>query len=184
LLLVIIDTHDPHNVAACMRSAEAFGIQNIDVVTLKQSSRPSPVSRGVDGWLDRKAHTSVDDCVKELRAKGFALAAGYPRQDAVPLSKVPVDKPLAVIFGNEKDGVHSSWLSHLDYAFTIPMFGFVESLNISVSCAISLHDLSQRGRERADFYLSSAEQSKLLNQWICTHIPSFEKQLEILRQQR
>lgn len=185
LRLVVQDVHQPHNVSACLRSADAFGLDLVDVVTLKQNFKPSTVARGVDGWLSIKRHTAVKDCVAGLRADGFRLVAGLPRQDARSLYELPAGEKLAVIFGNEHAGIATEWLEHIDYPFTIPMVGMVESLNISVSAAITLAHLTRAARAavpRDQYFLSSEAQEALLGKWICAQVPSWEAELARLRE--
>lgn len=178
--LVIQDVHQPHNVSACLRSADAFGIDTVDIVTLKESFKPSTVARGVSGWLTVHKHKSVADCVAVLRAGGYHIVAGLPRQDSVPLYDLPVTRRLAVVFGNEHAGIDSEWLKHVDHPFTIPMVGMVESLNISVSAAITLAHLTHTARAAVDpaaYFLNAAERELLLNTWITEQIPSWEGEL-------
>jgi tRNA (guanosine-2'-O-)-methyltransferase len=166
LRLVIQDIHHEHNVSACLRSADAFGIARVDVVTLHESFKPSTAAKGVEQWLILQRYRQIEACADDLRAQGFALAAGYPDAGSVPLHALPLDRPLAIVFGNEHDGVDDAWKEHLDYRFTIPMVGMVESLNISVSCAITLQALRFRlESSHADFKLSGEEQAQLLNHW-------------------
>lgn len=181
--LVVQDVHQPHNVSACIRSADAFGIQDIDVVTLNQAFKASTVAKGVAHWLTIKRYRSVADCVKVLRQSGYKIAAGLPRQDAVSLYDLPLDQPLAVVFGNEHAGIDSEWLEHVDHAFTIPMVGLVESLNISVSCAITLAHLSRSARLQLGeaYHLSDKAQKQLLSSWTCRQIPSWQLELDRLR---
>lgn len=188
LRLVMQDVHDPHNVSACMRSAEAFGILHCDVVNIKQSfKKPSTAARGAAGWLSIKKWKSIAECVRELRVEGYKIAAGYPAQDAVSLHAVPVQEKIAVIFGNEHEGVSGEWVPHIDYKFTIPMVGMVESLNISVSAAVTMFELRRRCLEKLGeegFYISPQRQHQLLNEWICRKIPNQELLLGRLRTER
>ncbi len=185
LRLVIQDVHDPHNISACMRSAEAFGLMHCDVVNLKHSfKKPSGAARGAAGWLCLKKWKSVSECVQELRAEGYKIAAGYPAQEAQSIHSMPVREKIAVIFGNEHDGVSGEWLPHIDYKFTIPMVGMVESLNISVSAALTMFELRRRFLESMSpeaFYISPSRQRHLLNEWVCHKIPSYQLELERLR---
>jgi len=182
--LVVQDVHDPHNISACLRSADAFGIQHCHVVTLKQSFRTSTVARGVGSWLTLHRHHTVEDCVAKLRADGFKLYAGVPAPTAVPLHELPVDDKIAVVFGNEHAGIDSAWLPHMDRLFTIPMFGMVESLNISVGAAITMQHLTHRARESlgtTTFALSTGERQGLLNKWICDQLQAWPQILPRLR---
>lgn len=169
IALVIQDVHDPHNISACLRSAEAFGIQNCHIVQLRNHYRPSPVTRGVENWLSIHRHTSIEGCVDHLKSNGYKIYAAIPRPHAIALENLPLQEdPIAVVFGNEKDGIDPDWDSWLDGYFTIPMFGMVESLNISVSCAITLQYLSSRLRRElgSKINLDSRDQNHLLGRWL------------------
>jgi tRNA (guanosine-2'-O-)-methyltransferase len=185
LRLVIQDIHNPHNVAACMRSAEAFGIQDLDVVTVKASKwRSSNAARGVANWLTVRKHPSIEHCAKALKDAGYVLAAGVPKPGATPLHELPLDRPIAVIFGNEHDGIDLGWHQHIDLPFTIPMVGMVESLNISVCAAITLHHLTLSAKTQltpAQYYLPEESRQSLLNDWACRHVAGWEGALERLR---
>lgn len=175
--LVIQDVHQPHNVSACMRSAEAFGIQDVDVVTLSHRFKPTTVAKGVVPWLTVRRHRTVESCVTDLRRAGYKIAAGLPRPGAVPLPELPLNEPIAVVFGNEHAGVDTAWLDQVDLAFTIPMLGMVESLNISVSAAVTLFQLSQAMRAampKDQYFLQDAERRRLLDAWACRHTAGWE----------
>lgn len=184
--LVMQDTHHPHNVSACLRSAEAFGVADVDLVCHREKFKPSTVARGVAGWLRLWRHDSISEAALALKKAGFCLAAGVPPSpQSIPLDELPLDRPIALVFGNEKLGVDSAWNQHLDLRFTIPMYGMVESLNISVSAAIAMQALTARGRRElspTEFFFDSSGKTALLNAWICRQVRSWEKQLEILRQ--
>lgn len=185
--LVVQDVHQPHNVSACIRSAEGFGVQNIDVVTLSTKFNASSVAKGVDEWVDITKHQSVDSCVESLHQQGYLIAAAFPHGDAISLEDIPIDRPIAVAFGNEHAGLDTAWRDKADMCFTIPMFGIVESLNISVCAAITLHELTTRARKvlpKGTYELNPDEQEKLLNKWICRQISSWPQQLPRLRSQR
>lgn len=178
--LVVQDVHQPHNVSACLRSADAFGVQDVDVVTLKQRFRPSTVARGVVHWLSLTRHFTVAESVASLRKSGYKIVAGVPRPDASSLYELPVDQPLAVVFGNEHAGIDEEWLQHVDHPFTIPMCGMVESLNISVSAAITLSHLTRAARMALGdrYHLSTEDQEQLLSDWFCRTTPSWKGEYE------
>jgi len=182
--LVVQDIHNPHNVSACLRSAEACGIQNTDVVTLKEKFRPSTVAKGVTGWLSIQRYFEIKACVADLRSQGYKIVAGIPKQDAVPLYDLPVDQPLAVIFGNEHAGIDKAWLEEIDHCFTIPMVGMVESLNISVSAAITLNHLTRTAHQELgdSYYIKQAQQQDLLNKWAWESVKDPENELARLRE--
>ncbi len=181
--LVIQDVHNPHNVSACLRSAEAFGVLHADIVTLKNPFKPSTASRGVTDWLQLHKFTDIATCALELKKSGYKLAAAVrPGKHTINLQELPCQEPIALIFGNEHEGISQEWDSHIDYSFTIPMFGMVESLNISVAAAICLHTLTEKFRSLRsdDFFLNSKARSELLNRWIAqqyAHWPLLYKRL-------
>jgi tRNA (guanosine-2'-O-)-methyltransferase len=153
-------------------------------VTLKEKFKPSGVARGVPAWLTLRRHPDIASCVKSLRVGGYKIVAGVPVQSAVPLDEIPVHERIAVVFGNEHEGIAREWLDHVDFPFTIPMVGQVESLNISVSAAITLHSLTNRARALVDkgtYLLSDAEQDGILNEWVCNQFRSWPTLLERLR---
>ena len=185
--LIVQDIHNPHNVSACLRSADAFGVQFIDVVTLKKSYKASSVTKGSRHWLTIQNHQSVEECVASLKKAGYLIAAGMPpHSGSVSLSELPISKPVAVLFGNEHEGVHESWKPHINIHFSIPMFGMVESLNISVSAAVTLQRLTERARasESEKYQLTVSQKEALLNEWIFRQFKRNEKILSRLREKK
>lgn len=180
--LIVQDVHDPHNVSACMRSAEAMGIQKVDVVTLNEPFRPTTVARGVKNWLQTTKYSTVKECADAVHAEGFLICAGMPAPGSLPIDELPIttDKPLAILFGNEHAGVSAEWKEHVDLYFTIPMAGLVESMNISVSAAIALHHLTHKSRQvlGQDYFLNEAKKTELLNSWAVRTIDNWERRYE------
>lgn len=187
LKLAIQDLHDPHNISACIRSAEAMGINNIEVVYEKNNFKVSGPSKGTKYWSNINTWKSIKECASSLKKEGYTLCAGLPDPKATELSKIPLDKPLCVIFGNEHAGISSSWLPYIDIPFTIPMVGMVESYNISVAAAITLYDLTQRlqkNLKEAQYFLKETEKQHLLNKWVIANNKNPMEQLELLRSRK
>ncbi len=181
--LLLEGLHDPHNISACLRSAEAFGVQKVDVMSQGRRYRGTGVARGSTQWLDIQNWSDPAACLADLRAQGVVIAAGYPSAPYT-LHDLPLDRPLAVLFGNEHAGVTDFWWQNVDYRFTIPMVGMVESLNVSVSAALSLFELTHRSRRELgedQYYLPWAEQKRLLNRWICAQSRDYNKEINTLR---
>ncbi len=185
--LVVQDIHSPHNISACMRSAEAFGILNVDIVNLKEKFRASTVSRGVEKWLRVRKYRAISACVSDLKAQGYKIVAGMPSQQSTSLYDLPIDQPTAVVFGNEHEGIAPEWLPFVDEVFTIPMVGLVESLNISVSAALTLAELTRRAKLHqhltSPYELTPSEVGELLNEWTCRQVASWEAELNAIRHQ-
>ena len=128
--------HDPHNGAAVLRSAEAFGIQRIDVAETREPFRFSPtVTQGCEKWLDVVRHKTLDAAVAGLRAAGFAIYAAVPGA-AVALDDLDFSRPAEVMVGNEHDGLTPAAIAAADVRFGIPMHGLTQSLNLSVATAL------------------------------------------------
>lgn len=183
--LVVQDLYQPHNISACLRSAEAFGVLNVDVVNLRERWKASTVARGVEGWLRVRKWRSIRECAESLRAAGYRLACGVPTQDAHPLPEMPVDRPVALLFGNEHAGLDREWYDLADLRFTIPMVGLVESFNISVSAAVTMYDTTRRARQLLGdvaYLLTPSERQQLLSEWVCRLAPSWRLEIDRLRQ--
>ncbi len=142
---IVEDTYDPHNAAATIRTAEALGLSDLHVAAPRADFLSKGVTRGTDRWLDVHPWPSFVDCATSLRARGFRVFATLPdaRED---LATIDISTPVAVAFGNEHDGLSPAAIAACDGAVRIPMFGFAESYNLSVSVALALSQLSQRRR--------------------------------------
>jgi tRNA (guanosine-2'-O-)-methyltransferase len=154
---VIFDApHDPHNGAAVVRSCEAFGVQFVNVVERKEKFLASPtVTRGSEKWVDLRQFASASDAVAAARAADLELVGAHPDGELSPedLRHVP---RLALVLGNEHDGIAEDLEAACVRRVRVPMRGFVESLNVSVSAAILLSyatagragDLAEADRRR------------------------------------
>ena len=183
--LVVQDLVDPHNISACLRSADAFGVLHVDVVTARQKYRPSTASRGSGQWLKIKRWESIAAAAKSLKAAGYRIAAAYPSAQGRLLEDLPLAEPIALLFGNEHDGVDDAWLPYVDEKFQVPMTGMAESLNVSVCAAICLYATTRRAQvqiEAERYYIPAFEQHELLCEWICKyHSRMYEAELAKLR---
>ncbi len=188
LRLALQDVNDPHNVGASLRSADAFGVLNVDIITLSEKfPQASSTSRGSRHWMDLHRFKDLDAYASGVKALGYKIAAAYPAPDAVTLEALPIDQPLVIAFGNEQRGLHPDWQKHIDYRFTIPMYGMVESFNISVSVALSLHSLNRRCREsmsESTYLLNAHDRLDLLGRWACMQCEEPDLELERLRRAR
>lgn len=136
---VVFDApHDPHNGAAVLRTCEAFGVQFLNVVERRETFLAAPsVSRGSEKWVDVRAFQSTEGVVAHLRAEGMELVAAHPDGELAPhdLAKIP---RVALVLGNERDGIAAELTAACRRRVHVPMRGFVESLNVSVSAAVLL----------------------------------------------
>ena len=146
LRLVIENLHDPHNGAAVLRSAEAFGVQRVDVIESVEPFRfSSVVTQGCEKWLDVVRHPTLAGAVAALRADGFALYAAVPGA-AKTVEDLDFARPAAVMIGNEHAGLGGEAVAAADAVFGIPMPGMTRSLNLSVAAALIVERAAQLRR--------------------------------------
>ncbi len=145
LVPVLEDLADPHNGAAVLRSADAFGCHEVHVIESKRPFAISHrVSRGTHRWLDLVRHTSTEACLAHLATRGYRVYVAAMDGELAPEALAEVEKA-AVVFGNEHRGVSDAVRAAAAGTYSIPMVGFVESLNVSVASAITLY-VASRGR--------------------------------------
>ncbi len=148
ITVALEDIYQSHNASAVLRSCDAFGIQDVHIIENRNKYRINPgVALGSSGWLTLNRYNSGSDnsldAVTELKKRGYRIIATMPYDSDVDLEEFDLEKgKCALFFGTEMHGLSDTVLSRADGFMKIPMFGFVESFNISVSCAISLHHLT------------------------------------------
>jgi tRNA (guanosine-2'-O-)-methyltransferase len=130
--------HDPHNGAAVIRSCDAFGVQEIHVVERNEPFLISTrVAQGAERWVDVVTHQTPETALAVLRERGFALVTSHPQGSLEPGDLAAIPR-LALVVGNEHDGICRTLTSAAEQSVRVPMRGFVESLNVSVSAALLL----------------------------------------------
>lgn len=172
LVPVVEDLYDPHNGAAAIRSAEALGLQDFHVVEPGQRfSVTKGVTKGCDRWLTLHRWPAITGCVAHLQAQGFRVLATAPGATE-DIEHVDVSRPLAVVFGNEHSGVTDAGVAACDGTLAIPMAGFTESFNLSVSVALVTQRLATRRRDhlgaRGD--LPADRRARLRARWAALRI--------------
>jgi tRNA (guanosine-2'-O-)-methyltransferase len=146
LTVVLENLHDQHNGAAAMRSVEGFGVGELHVVEgLEPFKFSSKVTQGCEKWTAVHRYREFAACADALHARGFALWAAVPGAD-IALEDIDVERPAALVFGNEHAGLTAPAQALCDRTFGIPMYGFTRSFNLSVSVAISVHRTATRRR--------------------------------------
>jgi tRNA (guanosine-2'-O-)-methyltransferase len=153
------DVYQLHNTSAVMRSCEVFGIQELNVIEQKFGKRiDSEIAMGAQKWVDVFRYNSVQNCLDTLRAKGYQIIATTPHDDSCLLHEFDITKPSALFFGTERDGLSAEVMQQADGFLKIPMVGYTESLNISVSAAIIIQDITNRLRQsKLDWQLTEEE---------------------------
>ncbi|AEJ61800.1 tRNA/rRNA methyltransferase (SpoU) [Spirochaeta thermophila DSM 6578] len=180
ITVVLENIYHPHNANAVLRSAEAMGLQDVHIVEDAVPFTPSKgVSMGTARWLSLHRYQDPRVAVSRLREEGYRIIATTPHRTPTPVDEFDVTRgKCAFFFGGELPGLSDAVLEAADEYLTIPMYGFVESLNISVTAGIVLHNVVQRLRKTdIPWRLTSSEQEALLLSWLRRRIPH-HKELE------
>lgn len=173
LTVVLEDVHDPHNASAVLRSCDGVGIMDVHLVYVNEEPPRKSFGRSTSGsaakWIRIHQHDSIEACYAYLREHGFTIAATALEPDSHDFYSLDLTEPTALVFGNEMRGVSEAGVSGADMTVYIPMQGMVESLNISVSCAVSLYE-AMRQRMVAGMYetpqLGEAERVAIRDEWL------------------
>jgi tRNA (guanosine-2'-O-)-methyltransferase len=147
LTIVLENIHDPHNVSAIFRTCDATGIPEVSLIysieNFPRINRKSSAS--AFKWVDKRKYKSVKECYSELRSRGFKIYASALNENSRNLFELDLTKKAAIVLGNEHRGASEEAAALADETFMIPMFGMVQSLNVSVAAAVILYEaLRQR----------------------------------------
>ena len=143
--VAIEDVFQLHNTSAVMRNCESFGIQELHVVEEKFGKAiDKEIAMGSQKWVDVNRFENISGCIQHLQSKGYQIIATTPHEDNCILDNFDITKPSALFFGTERDGLSQEVIKNADGFLKIPMVGFTESLNISVSAAIIIQNLMSR----------------------------------------
>ncbi len=181
LVLVLDNLYDPHNLSAIMRTAEAFGVQHLVLTGQTPAGFNPQVALGTQQWLSLHREEDAAECFRQLKDGGYCVAVSILSPDAVPVSRFVAEGPVALVLGNERQGVAPFWVDHADVLLTIPLDGFVGSLNVSVAAGILVTALlaSPALAERG---LPDAEARRLADEWIRRSVSNSAEILERLRE--
>lgn len=177
LTIILENVHDPHNISAVLRTCDSVGITDIYVLyTAVHRDRLVMGKRSSSGarkWVNVHLYNDVDECMKAVKAKYSKIYATHLSEDAVGLYDLNLTESVALLFGNEHKGVSEAALTYCDGNFLIPQYGMVQSLNISVACAVSLYE-ALRQRKAKGFYsdnpiLNETEQAEMYEQYQLRH---------------
>lgn len=172
LTVVLENLYHPENGNAVIRSVECFGLQEMYVVQEKYDWKYSlKIARGAAKWTDVHAYGTEEvgavACFRQLRERGYQLVATDPQPGSCTAQNLDISRPVALIFGTESTGVAPETLAMADARIHIPMVGFTESFNISVSAGILLAQLRQRLEvEVPNWQLPEADQMSIYADWL------------------
>jgi len=173
LTVVLEDVHDPHNVSAVLRSCDAVGIMTVHLVYAIEAVPKSVFARTTSAsaakWVAARRHESIGDCYAALRADGFSILATTLTGQSLDLYEHDLVAPVALIFGNEMRGLSKGAIDEADGQIAIPMIGMVQSLNISVACAVTLYEAFRQRRVAGRYdrsQLTDQDREALEEEWI------------------
>jgi tRNA (guanosine-2'-O-)-methyltransferase len=170
LKLVLENIHDPHNVSAIFRTCDAAGIPRVSLI---YNSEPFPKigkksSASAFKWVEKEKYKSVEECYKKLKDDGFRIYAAAISDKAKNIYELDLTKKAAIVLGNEHRGLSDEALNLSDGQFIIPMYGMVQSLNVSVSAAIAIYEAVRQRIKKGKFNkseLSKKQIEKLIDEW-------------------
>ena len=182
--VAIEDIYQLHNTSAVLRSCDIFGIQDVHIIEDKYSDRiDGEIAMGAQKWVEVMKHSSAESCVDKMRSKGYQIVATTPHEEGHSLEEFDIRRPSCFFFGKEADGLSDIILHQADCFLTIPMYGFTESLNISVSAAIILQHVTSKLHESdLDWHLTEAEKFELRLDWCKKTIKSIDQIIERFNQ--
>ena len=183
--VVLENIFQPHNASAVLRSCDLMGVQDVHIVENSNRYDVNPeVVMGSTKWLSLY-HYEMSDfntpaAYEQLQDKGYKIVATCPHRDDFTPDALPLDQPVALVFGTEKEGLSDYAIENADMHVRIPMFGFTESYNISVSVALLLNTLTNRlhASTDIDWHLTEDEKNALRLQWTrrsLTRIRQYER---------
>lgn len=185
--VVLENIFQPHNAAAVLRSCDCFGVQDVHIIENFNKYEPNKeIDMGSSKWLDTikysRTENNTTECIQALKAKGYKIVATTPHTDDCMIEYLPLDQPIALMFGTELTGLTDEALEQADAYVRLPMYGFTESYNISVSVALALFSVTERMRkdENVNWELSEDEQDSIKLGWAKQVVKHSEKVEKIL----
>lgn len=174
ITVVLEDMYQAQNASAAIRTADCFGIQNVHVIENKHIFNFHPdVVRGASNWVTvnryNRTEMNTPEAIARLRSEGYRIVVATPHNHEVDLEDFDLGKgKAAIVFGCERPGLTDVAMNEADEFMKIPMVGFTESLNVSVSVAVTLHHLTHQLRNHStiDWHLTDIEKQKVMLDWL------------------
>lgn len=177
LSVLLDDIFQPQNASAIIRTSECIGIQDLHIIEDKNEHKTNrDVVKGSAKWINLQRYSGKhgrSECLKKLKQQDYKLVAMTLSEDCIALEELPIDEKLALCFGCEETGVHKAIEDNADYKVKIPIAGFTESYNVSVSAAISLYYLINKIKDsNKNWQLNRKERESLLIEWLSKSTPT------------
>ncbi len=171
LTVVLENVFDPHNISAVMRTCDAVGIQEVFILNTKiprHKKWGAKSSSSAAKWLTVHQYENAGECFSSLRKRYSKILTTHLSSDAIGLHAIDMTEPIALVFGNEHSGVSDEIRALADGNFIIPQVGIIQSLNISVACAVTLYE-AFRQKNLAGHYnrdnMDHVMKQELLKEW-------------------
>ncbi len=171
ITVALEDIYQSHNTSAVLRSCDCFGIQDVHIIENKNTYQVNPdIALGASKWLNIYEYNSYEnntlDCIFILKQKGYKVLATTPHNSSVNISQITPDNKIALLFGTEKEGLSDIALDNADAHIKIPMYGFTESFNISVTVALFLANLTEKlHNSEINWQLNKEDTYPILVEW-------------------
>jgi len=174
--VAVEDVYQLHNTSAVLRSCDVFGVQDVHVIEERLGKKMDrEIAMGAQKWVDIHRYTDTKSCIANLKAQGYRIIATTPHTDSQYLHEFDITQKAAFFFGKEREGLSEEVLSQADEFLKIPMVGFTESLNISVSAAITLqHTTNALRNSDIAWQLTEEEMLQKRFDWCKKTIRSFD----------
>ena len=171
LHVVFENIHDPHNVSAIFRTCDSVGVGNVSLV---YNIEPFPKigkksSASAYKWVEREKYKNIKDCFASLKKDGFKILVSSIKEGSKSIYDLDLTQKTAIVFGNEHRGVSKEAEEIADEKFIIPMFGMVQSLNVSVAAAICLYEALRQRINKGMYNQSEFSEEELnskIEEWI------------------
>ena len=178
MTIILENIHDPHNIGAILRTCDSVGVGDIFVINTDERI-PQERYIGVASasgslkWMNIHFFDDIDLCIKQVRKKYSRILATHMSDSAISLYDMDLTCPVAVVFGNESEGLSEEIIRYVDGSIIIPQVGFVQSLNVSVACAITLYEAFRQRHKKGNynhaFETSNPTHSTLYTSFIQKH---------------
>ena len=179
--LVMENIFQSHNASAVIRTAECFSIQEIHAIESKYEFNViNGVAMGSSKWINLEQYKTTGECIDRLKKQGYRIIATTPGDNATLLPDVTLQGKMALLFGTENTGLSEYALEHADEFVKIPMYGFTESFNISVSVAIFLqHIITALRNSSVSWQLTADQKDKIRLEWFSRIVRTAEQHKKI-----
>jgi tRNA (guanosine-2'-O-)-methyltransferase len=166
LHVVLENIHDPHNVSAIFRTCDAVGVPEVSLIYSIESFPKigKKSSASAIKWINRKKFKFVEECYKKLHDDGFIIFASSIESESKNLYDLDLTEKTAIVLGNEHRGVSNKAAELADEKFFIPMYGMVQSLNVSVAAAVSLYEAMRQRIKKGMYEKSELDDISLMEQ--------------------